>query len=62
MDKYLIINADDYGMCRAANFAVWDLFQKGGISSSTVMMPCGWAVEACGWAARHSAIARRSLQ
>ena len=25
MDKYLIINADDFGMCRAANLAVMDL-------------------------------------
>jgi len=49
-NKYLIINADDFGMCRAANLATFDLFEKGGISSSTVMMPCGWAKEACMWA------------
>ena len=51
--KYLIVNADDFGMCRAANLATFDLFEKGGISSSTVMIPCGWAPEACKWAGEH---------
>ncbi len=46
MDKYLIINADDCGMCRAANLAVFDLFQNGCLTSSTIMPPCGWAKEA----------------
>jgi len=53
MEKYLIINADDYGMCRAANFATWELLEKGGITSATVMVPCGWSTEACKWAAQH---------
>lgn len=53
MDKYLIINADDYGMCHSANLAVADLFQKGGITSSTIMTPCCWAKEAGRWAAEH---------
>ena len=52
-EKYLIINADDFGMCRSANLATFDLFEKGGISSSTIMVPCGWATEACLWAAEH---------
>lgn len=46
MDRYLIINADDFGMCRAANLAVRELLACGGITSSTIMMPCGWAPEA----------------
>ncbi len=50
MDKYLIINADDFGMCRAANLAVFDLLKSGGITSSTIMAPCGWAPEACKFA------------
>ena len=50
MDTYLIINADDFGMCRAANMAVADLFQKGGITSATIMTPCGWAKNAGIWA------------
>lgn len=53
MDKYLIINADDFGMCHSANEAVFDLFKKGGITSATIMTPCGWAKEAGVWAAAH---------
>jgi predicted glycoside hydrolase/deacetylase ChbG (UPF0249 family) len=53
MSKYLIINADDFGMCHAANIAVFDLFEKGGITSSTVMTPCGWAPEALMFAKEH---------
>lgn len=53
MDKYLIINADDFGMCHSANMAVADLFQKGGITSATIMTPCSWAKEAGKWAAEH---------
>ena len=45
MDKYLIINADDFGMCRAANLAVMDLLKSGSITSSTIMAPCPWAYE-----------------
>ena len=50
MDRYLIINADDFGMCRSANFAVFDLLKSGGITSSTIMAPCGWAPEAARFA------------
>ena len=31
MDKYLIINADDFGMCHAQNLAIMDLLRCGGI-------------------------------
>ncbi len=55
MDRYLIINADDFGMCRGANLAVMDLFkdEKSAITSSTVMAPCAWAPEACKFAAEN---------
>lgn len=53
MDRYLIINADDFGMCRSANTAVQALLASGGITSSTVMMPCRAAAEACRFAARN---------
>ena len=46
MDKYLIINADDFGMCHAHNVATFDLLKKGAITSSTIMAPCPWAYEA----------------
>lgn len=51
MAKYLIINADDFGMCHSANLAVMDLLKKGAITSSTIMAPCAWAKEAAKFAA-----------
>lgn len=50
MEKYLIINADDFGMCHSSNVAVMDLFNKGFITSSTIMAPCPWAKQAAKWA------------
>ena len=44
--KYLIINADDFGLCHSANAAVMDLFESGSLLSSTVMVPCPGADEA----------------
>ena len=44
--KYLIVNADDFGMCGAANEAVFDLFRSGRLLSSTIMMPCPAAEDA----------------
>ncbi len=46
MAKYLIINADDYGMCKSANDAVEELFRNGRLKSSTIMMPCPAAEDA----------------
>ena len=40
MKKYLIINADDFGMCMSANEAVESLFLNGRLRSATIMMPC----------------------
>jgi chitin disaccharide deacetylase len=53
MTRYLIINADDFGMCHAANAAVMDLFQRGCISSATVMPVCPWLPEAGTFARTH---------
>ena len=46
MDKYLIINADDFGMCHAHNAATFDLLKKGAVTSATIMACCPWAYEA----------------
>ncbi len=46
MAKYLILNADDYGLCHSANQAVQELFRNGRLKSATVMMPCNGAKEA----------------
>ena len=49
----MLVNADDFGMCRAANEAVFDLFRRGCLKSSTVMIPCPAAEEAARFAAEN---------
>jgi len=49
--RAVIINADDFGMCHAANTAITGLLSAGRIDSTTVMMPCAWAPEALAFAA-----------
>lgn len=53
MKKYLIINADDFGLCHSANAAVFDLFESGCIRSGTLMAPAPGADEAIAFAAAH---------
>lgn len=50
MDKYLIINADDFGMCEAHNAATKELLLTGGVTSATVMAPCPFARDAVDFA------------
>ncbi|MFC8922463.1 polysaccharide deacetylase family protein [Cellulosimicrobium sp. NPDC057127] len=51
--RAVIVNADDFGMCRAANRAVADLLLAGHVDSATVMVPCAWAPDALAFAAAH---------
>lgn len=51
--RYLIINADDFGMCKAANDAVFELFEGGYLKSATVMMPCPAAADAVQFSIDH---------
>ena len=53
MAKYLIVNADDYGMCTAANEAVEELFLGGWLKSATIMMPCPGAEHAVQFSIDH---------
>lgn len=53
MARYLIINADDFGLCDAANQAVMELFEGGYLLSSTVMMPCPKAKDAVQFSVEH---------
>ncbi|SKC56430.1 polysaccharide deacetylase family protein [Krasilnikoviella flava] len=49
--RAIILNADDLGMCRAANRAILPLLAAGHLDSATVMVPCPWAPDALAAAA-----------
>lgn len=49
--RAIILNADDFGMCHAANTAIIDLLTAGHIDATTVMVPCSWSPEALAFAA-----------
>lgn len=46
MTKYLIVNADDFGMCHSTNEAIYDLVKNGCIKSTTMIMNTPWILEA----------------
>jgi len=48
--RLLIVNADDFGMCHAANAATIDGLDAGVYTSSTIMVPCPWFSETATYA------------
>jgi predicted glycoside hydrolase/deacetylase ChbG (UPF0249 family) len=44
--RLLIINADDFGMCHAVNQASIGTLKEGVVRSTTLMVPCPWALHA----------------
>lgn len=51
--RLLIINADDFGMCHAVNEAVFRALRQGLLRSTTLMVPCPWALHAMHFLADH---------
>ena len=51
--RLLIINADDFGRSHASNEATLRALQDGVVSSTTVMVPCPWALHALQLLAEH---------
>lgn len=51
--RLLIINADDFGMCHAVNEAVIRAFPAGVLRSTTLLVPCPWALQAMRFLAAH---------
>ena len=47
--RLLIINADDFGMCHATNAAIFRTLTEGVVCSTTLMVPCPWALHAMHW-------------
>jgi predicted glycoside hydrolase/deacetylase ChbG (UPF0249 family) len=54
--RLLIINADDFGMCHAINEAIIRALTHGVLRSTTLMVPCPWALHAMRFLADHPAI------
>jgi len=51
--RLLIINADDFGKRHAANAAITRSLTEGVVTSTTLMVPCAWAIHAMQWLAAH---------
>jgi predicted glycoside hydrolase/deacetylase ChbG (UPF0249 family) len=52
MDRYLILNCDDFGQSHAANKAIMHLLEEGKVSSATIMPPAPAFEEAAAWVRR----------
>jgi len=55
--RLLLINADDFGMCHAINEAIFRTLTEGLVRSTSVMLPCPWALHALHLLRDHPTIA-----
>src|SRR6478752_1105787 len=51
--KLLILHADDVGLSHSEDSATITAFNKGGITSASIMVPCPWFPEIAAYAKQH---------
>jgi predicted glycoside hydrolase/deacetylase ChbG (UPF0249 family) len=54
--RLLIINADDFGMCNSVNEAIIRVLEEGLVGSTSLMVPCPWALHGMHYLADHPEI------
>ena len=54
--RLLLVNADDFGMCHSVNAAIMGALAAGIVRSTTLMVPCPWALHATHFLAAHPEI------
>ena len=54
--RLLIINADDFGMCNSVNEAIFRTLKEGLVRSTSLMVPCPWALHAMHFLSDHPEI------
>ncbi len=54
--RLLILNADDFGMCNSTNEAIMGVLRAGLVRSTTLMVPCPWALHALHFLTDHPEI------
>jgi predicted glycoside hydrolase/deacetylase ChbG (UPF0249 family) len=54
--RLLMINADDFGMCNSINEAIFGTLKEGLVCSTSLMVPCPWALQALHFLADHPEI------
>ncbi|MCZ4058879.1 chitin disaccharide deacetylase [Pantoea sp. LMR881] len=53
MNKLLIVNADDFGLCKAQNYGIIDAFVNGVVTSTTAMVNAAGSAQAATLSAAH---------